>query len=63
MTDDGSAHEVSADDAVEITPEMIEAGVDELNSYDWRLDWPPDKVCEIFRAMIEKKVPKRTYQL
>ena len=61
MRGDRPAHEISAEDEIEITPEMVEAGVKELNIYDWRLDWPADEVREIFSVMMEKKIPKRKY--
>jgi hypothetical protein len=44
----------SADD-IEITPEMIEAGVAELSSY-WRgSSYPADCVEDIYRAMARAK--------
>jgi hypothetical protein len=44
---------------IEITPEMIEAGIDMFVGYSWDLSNPPEEaVCEIFRAMVEAS-PRR----
>lgn len=37
---------------IEITPEMIEAGVDAFVGYDSRFEGPHEIVVEIFEAMI-----------
>lgn len=42
---------VAASEEVEITREMIEAGVSEFLSYDPRVERPEDVVPLIFRAM------------
>jgi hypothetical protein len=41
-------------DEIEITPEMIEAGLDEFVAYDDRFHFEEDAVRRIFRAMIKK---------
>jgi hypothetical protein len=38
-------------DEIEVTPEMIEAGIAEFCSYDSRYERPRDAVASIFRAM------------
>lgn len=37
---------------VEITPEMLRAGLDGLREYIPDYDWPEDAVQDIFRAMM-----------
>ncbi len=37
---------------VEVTPEMIEAGVDELCIYDWERDDPREIVLRIMKAVL-----------
>ena len=44
MTDQGS-------DGIEITPEMIEAGVNLLMDFEWGWGNPQDYVTKIFRSM------------
>jgi len=46
-------------DEIEITPEMIEAGLHEFYTYDSRFDPEEDAVSRIFRAMIQalRKAP------
>lgn len=39
----------------EVTPEMIEAGVEEFLSYDSRVDRIEDTVAEIFRQMLSHR--------
>ena len=40
-------------DDVEITPEMIGRGVDELCAYDWERDEPSEVVSRIIKAVFE----------
>ena len=47
-----------SDTETEITPEMIEAGVEEFVSYDSRVEMPEDCVAEIFRKMVNS-APKQ----
>ena len=42
----------TTDKEIEVTPEMIEAGVREFCSYDSDLERPKDIVADIFRAMV-----------
>lgn len=43
-------------DDVEITPEMIGRGVDELCAYDWERDEPSEVVSRIIKAVFESDV-------
>ena len=38
-------------DAIEVTPEMIVGGVDELCAYDWERDEPSEVVSRIIKAV------------
>lgn len=40
---------------IEVTPAMIEAGVDELLLYDGDHDRPEFRVCAIYEAMLRAK--------
>jgi hypothetical protein len=40
---------------VEITPEMLQAGLEEFCSYDCRFEGPRDVIPDIFNAMIQAK--------
>ena len=46
--------QVSATDEIEITPEMIEAGLEEFGTYDSRFDVEEDVVKRIFLAMLRR---------
>jgi hypothetical protein len=45
---------------IEITPEMIEAGLGVLRSYYRRMEDDEGAVCAIYSAMIEKR--RRTFE-
>ena len=49
-------------DEIDITPEMIEAGVDEFCSFDDRYEFPEAAVARVFRAMI-RATPKERIHL
>ncbi len=52
MTDRPTRPEVDpSGDGIEITPEMIEAGVREFCAYDPRFENPREVVVEIWKAM------------
>ena len=48
---------------VEITPEMIEAGLEKLFDYDPSFSNEKDIVAEIFRAMLSASVSRRRERL
>jgi hypothetical protein len=48
-----AAHEPLGPDDVEVTPEMIEAGLLELARFDARFQEERDAVRKIFRAMLK----------
>ena len=43
---------------IEVTPEMIDAGLAAMASYDCRFEPPDAAVVRIFRAMLETSSPK-----
>ncbi len=47
---------VEPPEEIEITPEMIRAGVSVFADYDSRFERPSDVVPEIFRAMWQERV-------
>ena len=51
MTPDRLAHENNAEDAIEITPEMIKAGVMELIRFDRDYESDESAVIRIFQEM------------
>jgi len=51
---DRPAGETDADDAIDITAEMIEAGSAELRSFNRDFDDPDDAVVRIYLAMISR---------
>ena len=53
---DRPAHETEAEDTIEITPEMIEAGIDEYALFDFH-DPGEWVVSAIYRAMAKKAPP------
>jgi hypothetical protein len=44
---------------IEVTPEMIEAGLSELLTFSRARDVYEDKVCEIYRAMVRASLSKK----
>jgi hypothetical protein len=47
-------------DDVEITPEMIEAGVDAISKIHWEMDRFDEMAASIYMAMITARKPSRT---
>ena len=43
----------ASDEQIEITPEMIVRGVDEMCVYDWERDDPSEIVSRIIKAVFE----------